>query len=78
MREIWFDAMSKHATRTAATELSNEVMRGEDANLLGVVLRHRVLKSTTPPLVVTRAERTPPGQPALRSQQKAAPRRTAP
>jgi len=75
---IWFDAMSKHATRAETTELSNEVMRGEDANLLGVVLRHRVLKSTTPPLVVTRAERTPTGQPVLSGQRKPAPKRTAP
>jgi hypothetical protein len=75
---IWFEAMSKHTTRTEATELFNGVMSGEDANLLGVVLRHRVLKTPIPPLIISRAERPPPAQPALRSQQKAAPRRTPP
>jgi hypothetical protein len=74
----WFEAISKHTTRTEATELFNGVMSGEDANLLGVVLRHRVLKTTTSPLVVGRAERAQPAQPALRSQQKAAPRRSTP
>ena len=68
----WVNAMLKHTTRTEATDQFNELMRGEDGNLLGVVLRYRVLKSMAPPLVVTRPATAPPG-PALRSQQKAAP-----
>ncbi len=65
----WVDAMVKNTNRTEATNLFDEVMRGDEGNLLGIVLHHRVLNSTPPPLVASRA---PPGQSALSSQAKAA------
>jgi hypothetical protein len=46
----WLNAMLNAMNRTEATEAFNEVMRGEDGNLLAIVLRNRVLKSTPPPV----------------------------
>lgn len=49
----WVNSMLKYMPQTEGTNLYNEIMRGEEGNLLGVVLRHRVLKSTPPPPVAT-------------------------
>ena len=42
----WANAMLKYMDRKEATDLYAEVMRGEEGNLVAIVLRHRVLKST--------------------------------
>ena len=49
----WVDAMMKYIPKNDSDELYKEIMRGEEGSLLGIVLRHRVLKSTPPPPVAT-------------------------
>jgi hypothetical protein len=44
----WANAMLKYMDRKEATDLYAEVMRGEEGNLVAIVLRHRVLKNTPP------------------------------
>ena len=79
----WVDAMLRQTARTEALEQYNEVMRGEDGTLLGLVLRHRVLQAAPPPppppppIVVARAGRPPPKQPVPGGRSTIA-KRTAP
>jgi len=69
--QSWVNAMLKHMPQTEGNRLYDEIMRGEEGNLLGVVLRNRVLKSTPPAPVVAR------GQPALSDQRKTTLKRSA-
>jgi len=39
--------MLRHLPRADADEQYKEIMRGEEGNLLGIVLRNRVLKATS-------------------------------
>ena len=71
----WVDTMLRYKTGTEAAALKNEILRGEDGHLLGIVLRHRVLKSAPPPLIVARTAPAPRSQPAPNRQTKAAPKR---
>ena len=73
----WVNAMLKYMPQTEGTTLHNEIMRGEEGNLLGVVLRHRVLKSTPPPVVAARDEKSPLARPALSGPRKTAPKPSA-
>ena len=66
--QSWVNAMVKYMPQTEGTNLYNEIMRGEEGNLLGIVLRHRVLKSTPP---------APAAAPTLSGQRKTAPKRSA-
>jgi len=45
----WLDTLLRYLPETEASELAAEVKRGEEGNLLGIVLHHRVLKSTPQP-----------------------------
>jgi len=72
----WVDAMSKYETRAEAVTLYNEIKRGEEGNLLGIVLRHRVLKSNAAPVVT--GERLSPRQPVRSAQRRTAPKPSAP
>jgi|SRR5262245_39410166 len=42
----WFNALVAYMKREQATNIYSDVMRGEDGNLVAIVLRHRVLKAT--------------------------------
>jgi hypothetical protein len=70
----WVNAMVKYMPQTEGRTLYNEIMRGEEGNLLGVVLRHRVLKSTPPPVVAARDEKSPLARPVLSGPRKTAPK----
>jgi hypothetical protein len=45
----WANAMLKYMDREEAKDMYDEVMRGEEGNLVAIVLRHRVLKSAPSP-----------------------------
>ena len=75
--QSWVDAMLKYMPRPEGAELHKEIMRGEEGNLLGIVLRNRVLRSTLPPPVATRGEGRPPRQSGV-AQGRTAQKRTAP
>jgi len=62
--QSWINIMLKNMPQNDGTKLYNEIMRGEEGNLLGIVLRNRVLKSTPPAPAADRVEPSPPGQPA--------------
>jgi hypothetical protein len=62
--------------QTEGTKLYNEIMRGEEGNLLGIVLRNRV-KSTALAPVAARGDLSSPGQSALSGQRKTAPKPSA-
>lgn len=48
----WVDACYDTCLEPTAMSCSRKIMRGEEGNRLGIVLRNRVLKSTPPPQVV--------------------------
>ncbi len=55
----WLDTLLRYMPPTEASELAAEVKRGEEGNLLGIVLHNRVLKSKPqPPLATTGGART--------------------
>jgi hypothetical protein len=72
--QSWVNAMAKYMPQTEGTKLYNEIMRGEEGSLLGVILRYRVLKSNTLPLVVPGGDRAPPGQQVRTVQRRTAPK----
>ena len=73
----WVISMLKYMPQTEGITLYNEIMRGEEGNLLGIVLRNRVLNSTPPTPVAARGDRSPPGPPTLSGQHKTAPKPSA-
>ena len=73
--QSWVNSMLKYMPQTEGTNLYNEIMRGEEGNLLGVVLRNRVLKSTAP--VAARDDRSPPRRPTPSGQRTTAPQPSA-
>ena len=75
--QSWVSSMLKYMPQTEGTNLHNEIMRGEEGNLLGIVLRNRVSKSTPPPVVAARDDRSPPTRPAVSGQRKTAPKPSA-
>jgi hypothetical protein len=48
----WGNAMLAYMKREQATSIYNDVMHGEDGNLVAIVLRHRVLNSAPGPAPV--------------------------
>jgi hypothetical protein len=40
----WVNALAKYTTQSESTAILNELVSGEDANLIAIVLRHRVSK----------------------------------
>ena len=68
--QSWVDAMVKHAPRTETNDVYKEIMRGEEGNLLGIVLRHRVLKSApapTPAPIAAASAAPAPAAPSART-----------
>jgi hypothetical protein len=52
--------------RKEAMDLYAEVMRGEEGNLVAIVLRHRVLKSNPPPTLTEKSDKAPEAAKALK------------
>jgi len=75
--QSWVISMLKYMPQTEGTNLYNEIMRGEEGNLLGIVLRNRVSKSMPPPVVAARDDRSLPTRPAVSGPRKTAPRPSA-
>lgn len=75
--QTWVNTMVKYLPQAEGTELSKEIMRGEEGNLLGVVLRHRVLKSTPSTPLATGGAGAPARPSAGSVQPRTAPRRNA-
>jgi hypothetical protein len=61
----WLNAMLNFMDRKEATDLYAEVMRGEEGNLVAIVLRHRVLKSSPPP-ATAKSTKAPPAAKTLK------------
>ena len=80
--QSWVDAMMKYTPKTDTTDLYGQIMRGEEGNLLGIVLRHRVLKSAPvparAPIIAPSAAPPPAAPPARGLRPSTAPRPPAP
>jgi hypothetical protein len=74
--QTWAEAVLRYMPKTEGADIYKEIMRGEEGNLLGIVLRNRVLGATPAAPLSTSEARPRPRQSA--NAQSASPSRRKP